>query len=57
MSYYSVTFVNQENEQQYSDTLTPSPPPHPTTKHTRRMADHAFNNFKLEKVMGVYVML
>lgn len=27
MSYYSVTFVNQENEQQYSDTLTPSPPP------------------------------
>lgn len=54
MSYYSVTFVNQENEQQYSDTLTPPPT---TTTHTRRMVDHAFNNFKLEKVMGVYVML
>lgn len=57
MSYYSVTFVNQENEQQYSDTLTPPPPTTTTCTHTRRMVEHAFNNFKLEKVMGVYVML
>lgn len=49
MSYYSVAFVHQENEEQYSDTLPPPPPP-------RRMADHAINNFKLGKTLGVYML-